>query len=106
MNGMYALIWIVCNFTVSSDVIICSLRTRNDLLTLDQLTISRNQVLRFNLTCATSQPSGIDTEGQFTICFIFIPDTSVINSLRSQVRVPLIHQVFLTNRLNEIQAIC
>ena len=53
MNSVYTLIWVVCNLTISSDVLTC-LSTRNDLLTLDQLTISGYQVLRFNLTCATS----------------------------------------------------
>ena len=53
MNSMYTLIWIFCNLTISSDMLAC-LSTRNDLLTLDQLTISGYQVLRFNLTCATS----------------------------------------------------
>ena len=78
-----------------------SICTRNARSTGLILTSYRHQILRLDIASATVYPSGINDERQFTISFLLIPDTSVINLLICQVLIPLIHQVFLTDLFYE-----
>ena len=69
------------------------------------LTSDRDQILRFNLTGTTVQPSGINIERQLTLCLILTPDTNVVNILIQEARISLVHQVFFSILLHEDQAI-
>ena len=102
---MNTFVWIRCRSSVRLDVrTSLSTRMSHDVQILI-LTINRDQVLWFDITFTTIYPSRINIEHQLTFCFIPVPDTCVINGFWSQVRIPLIHQVFLTDLLNENQAI-
>ena len=93
----------VCNITVFVYVRTI-FRTRFTRSSSKIVMCNRNQVLRFDITSTTINPSSIDLEWQ-TCCFVSCPHTQIVNISISQVAIVFIHQVFLTDSFEESQAV-